>query len=553
MIPIKKINQATLQLINRMLEKAPLSANLKLRSGLPLSLDEKRGMVGQLVRSNSYPKQSEKLLIWRGPSGRTSIYVEIMIALALQLRGVESLFVICDAAFSGCIQRSIEEDQKSSWQHQCTQCIGYGLDTLKAVGLPYVKISKLVSGEKRMGLREFSTTIPLAELERYEVDNIPLGMFAKASTLRYLRGRTLIGQDELLRRYFYSGLICSEAVTVCIKDWKPSHFLMQQHDFYVDWAPAFRRAASARIPAVFWGGGMYEDGDIALRSVTETHFASLHSVSEKTWEQNSRISLNNGQNSKLDLYLSDLYKERTIQRVRGRFNSETQESRFQIFPDNKPVWCIFAHVTWGEAANFDSTIYSDTVEWLLDTIKIIKDVKDITWVIKAHPAELRGTVQGIEEVLRKAYQDIDWNKHLIPASAGYTLPELITYLSGGITLSGTPGLELALNGLPVILAGDAHYSKKGFTQDAISHAEYRNLLVNAALLEPLTLDQLELARRYAYLTFFKRRLSLKVARGRYRYAPIDFRKLELLLPGNDEVLDLICERIIDGGEFILDV
>tara|TARA_Y100000294_G_C8406662_1_gene277061 strand:- start:523 stop:651 length:129 start_codon:yes stop_codon:yes gene_type:complete len=36
-----------------------------------------------------------------------------------------------------------------------------------------------------------------------------------------------------------------------------------------------------------------------------------------------------------------------------------------------------------------------------------------------------------------------------------------------------------------------------------------------------------------------------------RFSPLDFAKLDLLLPGNDEAMDLICDRIINGEEFIL--
>ncbi len=36
------------------------------------------------------------------------------------------------------------------------------------------------------------------------------------------------------------------------------------------------------------------------------------------------------------------------------------------------------------------------------------------------------------------------------------------------------------------------------------------------------------------------------------WGPLDYQKLDLLVPGNDKALDIVCERIMEGGDFILD-
>jgi hypothetical protein len=70
----------------------------------------------------------------------------------------------------------------------------------------------------------------------------------------------------------------------------------------------------------------------------------------------------------------------------------------------------------------------------------------------------------------------------------------------------TVGLEMALQGLPVIVAGQTHYRNRGFTIDPDSWVRYYKL-IGSVLENPeeyrLSHKQVELAWRYAYCFFFK--------------------------------------------------
>ena len=69
----------------------------------------------------------------------------------------------------------------------------------------------------------------------------------------------------------------------------------------------------------------------------------------------------------------------------------------------------------------------------------------------------------------------------------------------------TVGLEMALKGLPVIVAGKTHYRDRGFTSDPNSWVEYFKLL-GTILEKPkqfrLTKEKVNLAWKYAYHFFF---------------------------------------------------
>jgi hypothetical protein len=67
----------------------------------------------------------------------------------------------------------------------------------------------------------------------------------------------------------------------------------------------------------------------------------------------------------------------------------------------------------------------------------------------------------------------------------------------------------------------------------------------------MTAEQIELARRYAFAFFFRRMIPFRLVRSvEGRLAPLPT-SAEELLPGRDPYLDFICDRILNGGDFIL--
>jgi hypothetical protein len=83
--------------------------------------------------------------------------------------------------------------------------------------------------------------------------------------------------------------------------------------------------------------------------------------------------------------------------------------------------------------------------------------------------------------------------------------DLMEFTSLGLVFTTTTGLEMSLNGIPVIACGNTHYRNRGFTLDPKSYDEYFELL-NSGLSDvsnyKLTGEQIELAWRYAFYFFF---------------------------------------------------
>lgn len=108
-------------------------------------------------------------------------------------------------------------------------------------------------------------------------------------------------------------------------------------------------------------------------------------------------------------------------------------------------------------------------------------------------------------------------------------------------------------GKPVIVAGEAHYGQKGFTRDGLTPDVYRNILQSIENIGPLTNEQQMLAKKYAYNYFLQRQIPFKVVQDNTSsFWKFQFDKRDLLLPDKDPFVDFICDRIIDGKDFIMD-
>ena len=114
----------------------------------------------------------------------------------------------------------------------------------------------------------------------------------------------------------------------------------------------------------------------------------------------------------------------------------------------------------------------------------------------------------------------------------------------GLVFTSTSGLELALLGKPVIVAGLTHYRGKGFTVDADSRESHRTAL-DAIIRDPASAwPDVELARRYANLFFFDAvEQQPPVAEPIGGLARLTTTDPNDLLPGSHGGIDAACDRI----------
>jgi hypothetical protein len=146
--------------------------------------------------------------------------------------------------------------------------------------------------------------------------------------------------------------------------------------------------------------------------------------------------------------------------------------------------------------------------WIDAAIDAVAGMPATDLVIRVHPVEVRvlpvqRTRQRVDEWLRgrggaAAHVRVVPPEH--PASP-YALMEMADL---GLVYTSTAGLEMALRGQPVVVAGRAHYAGTELVHTPASREDWRALV--RSFPGPRE-RQVELAERYAHLFYFEHPVS----------------------------------------------
>jgi tetratricopeptide (TPR) repeat protein len=518
--------------------------------------------IDEIDKEFPYTSEHQKVLIWRGPSlQKKPLAVELIIAAALKLRGAEVKFVLCDGLLSGCLLRSIEHGHPTSkWEHQCKSCYVTGSSILKAMGLNYQTNGDLIETVKQLEVKNFSSKIPKDEIAEYHYLDCPVGLYALSSTERFFKGKCRQEDDfyeKILRYYFYSALINTEAANKALERMKPNRILMS-HGIYVDWNPLFDLSVKADIPVSLWMTG-YRKEHIYLRTATRDDKRNMYYISDLGWQNICSKPFDAQKEKLLDKYMEE--QKIGLNYYTTLFNKppKKQDILYQELnlPRNRPIWGIFSHLNWDAVFCFEPMLFNDANQWIMETFEKVLAIQDVIWIIKIHPAErICGTQEGVEELIKKKYSRLPEHIRIIPAESDLNTYGLLPILDGGVTIRGTVGLELSLMGKPVILAGAVHYGSKGFTYDSETKQKYFETLNRAKSIPKLNIRQIKMAKCYAYTFFIQKQIPFNWLTGG-SYAENDELRLNIssvgdLKQGKDNTLDMICDRILNGGDFLLD-
>jgi len=499
---------------------------------------------------------SENTLFWVPGGMPGMLQLETAIASALKLRGNKVHAVICDGVFHACVRREITDQVPiAEWKNACSVCKKDCAKVLDTMGIPFSYIGDHVTQNDLSELKKVSHNVTWENLGELSYQNVNIGRNVQSSILRFLKGYELPNDESLVREYAFSGLICAAASKRLIKAMQPSRVFMS-HGTYVDWGPALHTALALKIQVTAWMAS-YLPACFYFRHVEDDVHVDFHDMTDKAWGEVSNSQLNSLQIERLAQFLEGRYKRDAsfdMKRI-APYTGGVNELRHKYSIDSKkPLWGIMAHINWDAVSDYSPMIYESFNQWMNETIQVIKDIRDVQWVIKVHPAESWFRQEsGVEFLIKKYFPDLPDHIHVLSAEEDISPLDFFNMVDGGVTVYGTAGLELALHGKPVILAGDAHYGKKGFTYDANSREHYLELLSQAAQLPRLSESQVMLVKKYAHCYFIQRQIPVSVVKDpKSKWWNFQFDKKELLLEGQDPVIDFICEKIIDGTDFIMD-
>jgi len=488
--------------------------------------------------------------------------VESLLAVALTLRGAAVELMLCDGVLGAC-QLAVHDGTLSAGRLAageldrtlCGACHSVGSQVFDSLGLPVHRLSALTTPADRRAALAEADGVPVGRIADYAPDGLPLGEHAMAGALRFFAVGSL--QDEplagaVLRRYLAAGRLTERAITRLLAGARFDRAVFH-HGIYVPQGVVRAVLSRAGVPLATWNPG-YRRGCFFFSHGDTYH----HTMIDEPAERWSGLELDGHDRSVLAGYLTSrldggrdwIWFHDAPEGDLGGFVARTG------LDPSRPVVGAFTNVMWDARLHFRGNAYADQVEWLADTVEWASSRPDLQLVVRAHPAELRGTLrsrQRVIDALRDRVGRIPRNVILVPADDPVSSYALAALCEGVLVFGTKAAIEFAAAGLDVVAAGDAWTRGKRVSRDPDGRSAYLKLLRDWSPRSPDT-ERVERARRYAYHVFLRRMIPLRafVPTGEDPPLRVAIDGLDALRPGRDPGLDVVCDGILHGAPFEYD-
>lgn len=180
----------------------------------------------------------------------------------------------------------------------------------------------------------------------------------------------------------------------------------------------------------------------------------------------------------------------------SNFTKEELCKRYNWDP-KKTIAMIFANDLIDGVFSNSWNLYKDRLTWLRVTLNFISKIKNINWIIKPHPNEIRNKVLTSTKLeVEKFYSEFD-NIKLFPEDYGIeTLPKIIKC---AISALGSVGYEYPALGVPSIICGESLSSGHGISIEPKNEKEYFEYLKNIDKIENVNTEQQDRAKVFVYI------------------------------------------------------
>lgn len=156
-----------------------------------------------------------------------------------------------------------------------------------------------------------------------------------------------------------------------------------------------------------------------------------------------------------------------------RWSSVAQDNEWQPpFDSKKKTYVAFAH-TFTDQPMADTSLFIDHFDWLESLLNHAVQTKQYNLIVKMHPLDLIYDSSGAGEYLINKFGN-EPNIHITRDQISQE--NLAKVCAAGLTVRGTPGIEMSALGLPMILAGRGPYSDIGFCLQPITKEDYFSIL-----------------------------------------------------------------------------
>jgi hypothetical protein len=284
---------------------------------------------------------------------------------------------------------------------------------------------------------------------------------------------------------------------------KPDHMIIPNGTIQ-EMGIAYRMAKWLKIPVV-----TYEFGEQRKRIWIAQNREVMRQETDDLWEVRKNIPVETEELKKVKAMFSarqhaDIWENFT-RRWQGSDRVGTEKIKQELKLDDRPIVFMATNVLGDSLTLGRQTFSRNMAEWIERTVQYFVERTDSQLVIRVHPGEQLTHGTSMVDVVHDLLPRLPEHIHLITPTDKTNSYDLVDVATVGLVYTTTMGLEMAMNGVPVIVAGQTHYRGRGFTYDPDNWVNYYKIL-GSLLDDPqksiLTEEQVKLAWTYAYTFFF---------------------------------------------------
>jgi hypothetical protein len=510
--------------------------------------------LNRIFQNNHKVKEgrSDSRILFIDPRG--SYYTRIILGVIsnrLRIHNVYSLFIDCEE-LPVCNGWTVLTPRP---QEQCKYCLYNSNQLSDALNLDSKSLNEINDSWVRDEARRIVSDLSKDEIDNYNYMNLPLGKYLKVSANSYfLSGEVPDDQNSIiiLRGLLEGLIILFHAYDKVLTDYKPDKIIIVNGRFFMH-KLAYEMCKNRGIPVI-----TLDDFGSTGGTGNRWMFSHDKAIAEldlnEYWRHWNDIALTKSEKT----YLDENF-------IKGSVNNKIYYENPQLDWDiicselkinrNSEFDVMFTNLTWDSTAIDKDICFNGMFDWVYTTIDEYIDNRKML-LIRVHPAEKeifgRPSLQRVKDEILSRYKKLPDNIIIIPYGSNISSYQLLKESRLKIVYSSTLGLEAALRGLPIIVAGDVHYRGKGFTVDVQSKIEYIHFINNPKLIDKLTTDQIDIAYQYAFFYLYRTKIPLEFySANMFKIQKMNIKSLQDILPGTNPYLDLVIEGILNNKPIIL--
>lgn len=487
--------------------------------------------------------------------------MESLLAVSLTLRGTEVHVLLCDKvlpACQECIGSWFSNDKRfvenGPQKDLCNSCFGPAFKMFNDLGIKVHRYSEFLTNQDKQKAAQIAKTLDYSNIKNFRMDGLAIGEHALAGALRYYAKAVLDREafaDQVLRRYCEASILTAYSAKKLMQSYRFEAAVFH-HGIYVPQGIIGEVARQEKVRVINWNPAYRKQ--CFIFSHEDTYHHTLMNEPVASWE-------NMHWNESVETELMEYLKSRWHGSKDWIWFHERPQLDLQKIAEEtgvdfaKPCIGMLTNVMWDAQLHYPANAFPNMLEWVLQTIDYFIKRPELQLLIRIHPAEIRGTIpsrQLIAGEVKKRYPVLPSNIILIPPESQVSTYAAMLQCNSVIIYGTKTGVELTSMGMPVIVAGEAWIRNKGITMDAASKDEYFKLLDFLPLDSMMDKDVVLRARKYAYHFFFRRMVPIHCMKPTGEWPPYEIKlsTIKDLLPGIDLGLDVICDGIQKGTEFI---